>query len=307
MLDTGGRGYGLVGDIEGDIFISLVDKNQIKSATDNIGTFNEEDEDIRYSVEGADYFVNERFNEQLEKLTEANADNTIMSCGLPSAPLLSVGIPDKDMRLYGNKLLKKSKLHGYKISDVKDLPDALQEPIAIFEGSHVGSFAVLTELEINGKKSLISVDINKGELQDLNIVTSVFGKGEKGVIRWINNGKMLFVDKEKALAWQATLAPIASATLKQELVSAAKVIENFENPPINEKKVIDDTTNDMVRYSIKASEQLDKEDEVMGETKSPQTKGFWFCDPEGIRTPDPQLRRLLLYPAELPDLYTILS
>lgn len=237
---------------------------QIKSATDNIGTFNGEDEDIRYSVEGADYFVNERFNEQLEHLTEANADSTIMSCGLPSAPLLSVGIPDKDMRLYGNKLLKKSKLHGYKISDVKDLPDALQEPIAIFEGSHVGSFAVLTELEINGKKSLVSVDINKGELQDLNIVTSVFGKGEKGVIRWINNGKMLFVDKEKALAWQATLAPIASATLKQELITATKVIENFENPPINEKKVIDDTTNDMVRYSIKASEQLDKEDEIMG-------------------------------------------
>ena len=26
------------------------------------------------------------------------------------------------------------------------------------------------------------------------------------------------------------------------------------------------------------------------------------CDPVGIRTQDPQLRRLLLYPAELPDL-----
>ena len=26
-----------------------------------------------------------------------------------------------------------------------------------------------------------------------------------------------------------------------------------------------------------------------------------FCDPVGIRTRDPQLRRLLLYPAELPD------
>ena len=27
-----------------------------------------------------------------------------------------------------------------------------------------------------------------------------------------------------------------------------------------------------------------------------------LCDPVGIRTRDPQLRRLLLYPAELPDL-----
>ena len=28
---------------------------------------------------------------------------------------------------------------------------------------------------------------------------------------------------------------------------------------------------------------------------------FGFCDPEGIRTLDPRLRRALLYPAELPD------
>ena len=28
---------------------------------------------------------------------------------------------------------------------------------------------------------------------------------------------------------------------------------------------------------------------------------FAFCDLAGIRTPDPQLRRLLLYPAELRD------
>ena len=28
---------------------------------------------------------------------------------------------------------------------------------------------------------------------------------------------------------------------------------------------------------------------------------FYHCDPVGIRTQDPQLRRLLLYPAELPD------
>ena len=28
---------------------------------------------------------------------------------------------------------------------------------------------------------------------------------------------------------------------------------------------------------------------------------FYFCDSEGIRTLDPQLRRLLLYPTELPN------
>ena len=28
-----------------------------------------------------------------------------------------------------------------------------------------------------------------------------------------------------------------------------------------------------------------------------------FCDPDWIRTNDPQLRRLMLYPTELPDQY----
>ncbi len=32
-----------------------------------------------------------------------------------------------------------------------------------------------------------------------------------------------------------------------------------------------------------------------------------FGDPVGIRTQDPQLRRLLLYPAELPDLTCVIG
>ena len=269
------------------------DSHQIKSATDNIGTFNEEDEDIRYSVEGADYFVNERFNEQLEKLTEENADSTIFYLGEPSAEMLAVGIKDSPLKLYGNKLQSKAKKHGFDVKDIKDLPEAIHDPIAIFEGAEDGSFAILTELSVGDNNVLATLSVGKGNDVDFNIVSSVYGKYNKNVVGWINKGKTLYVNKEKALdylrisapiaeaqdkgelnpsvstektlAWQAALAPIASATLKQELITATKVIENFENPPINEKKVIDDTTNDMVRYSIKASEQLDKEDEVMGE------------------------------------------
>ena len=34
--------------------------------------------------------------------------------------------------------------------------------------------------------------------------------------------------------------------------------------------------------------------------KSPSKKGFFAGAPEGSRTPNPQLRRLMLYPVELP-------
>ena len=237
---------------------------QIKSATDNIGTFDREDEDIRYSVGGADYFVNERFNEQLEKLTEENADSTIFYLGEPSAEMLAVGIKDSPLKLYGNKLQSKAKKHGFDVKDIKDLPEAIHDPIAIFEGAEDGSFAILTELSVGDNNVLATLSVGKGNDVDFNIVSSVYGKYNKNVVGWINKGKTLYVNKEKALDYLRISAPIAEAQDKGELVSATKVIENFENPPINEKKVIDDTTNDMVRYSIRANDQLDREDEIMG-------------------------------------------
>ena len=49
--------------------------------------------------------VNERFNDALFNLTEKNADNTNLLLGRPSDILKSVGIPDRDIVLYGNKLI----------------------------------------------------------------------------------------------------------------------------------------------------------------------------------------------------------
>ena len=40
---------------------------------------------------------------------------------------------------------------------------------------------------------------------------------------------------------------------------------------------------------------------VLEQKKDDTSCSLLFCDPVGIRTQDPQLRRLLLYPTELPD------
>ena len=46
-------------------------------------------------------------------------------------------------------------------------------------------------------------------------------------------GKMLYADKEKALGYISVSAPIAEAQSSQELYdSAAKIVNNFENPEI---------------------------------------------------------------------------
>ena len=97
----------------------------------------------------------------------------------------SVGIPDRDIVLYGNKLIKKAKKHRYNFQDIRDLPKLLITPICIFGGSYDGSFAILTEMIVNGKRSIVSIDINKGEVQDVNLVTSIYDKRNESIIRWI--------------------------------------------------------------------------------------------------------------------------
>ncbi len=96
--------------------------------------------------------VNRRFNGQLDELTEENADEVRLELGMPNRILKASGIPGKPMVLYGNKIIKKANKHGFAPTDIKNLPKVLQSPIAVFEGSHKDSFAILTEMSIGGKK-----------------------------------------------------------------------------------------------------------------------------------------------------------
>ena len=267
-----------------------------------------------------EYFgdINKQFNDDLDEFERNRLlSSRKFNLGRPSPILMSAGLNGVSIQMTQSVLRKHLDKHNLKTDDLRELPEAIRTPIMVYEWGDKARNSVIVVTSIPRGEERITTTIRltrDGNKLNVNEISSIYGKSAERLIRDINTPKsefgkdnLRYVDKKQVLDWFAMEAPKASSQTQQELITATKVIENFENPPINEKKVIDDTTNDMVRYSIKASEQLDKEDEVMGETKSPQTKGFWFCDPEGIRTPDPQLRRLLLYPAELPDLYTILS
>ncbi|MBP3601997.1 MAG: hypothetical protein J6J10_06880, partial [Alistipes sp.] len=199
--------------------------------------YSEENNDLshseaRYSLSE----VNDRFNEELATLTEENARERILNVGTPSPILLACGIEDKPIRLYGAKLLSKVRKHGYKIDDLKNLPLAISSPIAVFEGSKKNSFAILTELRIGNSNVLAALSVGKGGHDvDFNIISSVYDKREDSVARWVNDGKMLWVDKKKALDYFSVSAPIAEAQNNQELISTTKVIQNFENPKIEPK------------------------------------------------------------------------
>ena len=129
--------------------------------------------------------INEQFNRELAELTEENAQSKRLKLGYPSPMLSAAGVPDKPIILYGNKLLKKAKLHNFDVKELHNLPLAMQNPIAVFEGSHPNSFATLLEIKLGGHNTLASIEVNKKGEADFNFISSLFGKESKGVTKWI--------------------------------------------------------------------------------------------------------------------------
>jgi hypothetical protein len=153
--------------------------------------------------------MNDRFNYELEQLTPKNADSKVFDLGKLSNILLNAGIEDKPLKLYGNKLLAKMNKHNFKATDLRDLPNAINDPIAIFKGNRPGSFAILTEIVIGNNNVLAILETGKGEDINFNVITSAYGKLKEGITRWINDGKLLYENKGKTLDYLHDSAPIA--------------------------------------------------------------------------------------------------
>lgn len=180
--------------------------------------------------------VNERFNEQLDEFVLDNADKIKFDLGTPSEKLLLAGVADRPIRLHGSKVAKKMKKHGFAIEELRDLPRAVANPIAVFDNlGREGNRSVLTELRTVNGNFLVTIDLGKGTEADFDIVSSVFGKRRDSVAGWINKGYMRYVDKEKALNYLHLSAPIAEASDKAELSSATKVVKDFVNPQLSEE------------------------------------------------------------------------
>lgn len=192
-------------------------------------------DDTRYR--DFDEEVNEQFNRELAGLTEENADTKIFNLGSPSSILLSAGVGDKSMKLYGSKLMKKAKLHGFAPKELENLPAAVADPIAVFDNyKKTDNRSILTELKTKDGNFLVSLTIGKGIDVDFNIIASAFGKANDSIVKWINKGFATYINKEKALNYLYLSAPIAEAAENSELSSAAKIVKDFVNPNIGEEK-----------------------------------------------------------------------
>ncbi len=226
--------------------------NQIKSATDNVGTYSEGSDDIRYH-KGDSQSVNDVFNTELQQLRDGELPvGHIFQLGTPNAILQSAGLPNLPIELSSERLKKKSsenykKNHPFDLESIKNLPSALQNPIMIFNNPNNDGKVVLTELKHNGVNHIVALKVrtkkgvNEVDFQVNNIAT-VFPKDRiEEVAEWIfdtQQDRKAYFNKEKSLAWlsdNGTTLRLKGYNTKD----IANVINNFQNPKIKSDNDID--------------------------------------------------------------------
>lgn len=206
--------------------------------------------DIRYRTAEDMEEVNQRFNEELEQQIEGRLEKGhVYQLGRPSEFLRDAGIPDLPIEMPASQLEYKSTSgkHDYDLSEVINLPNSIAHPIATFAyGDSVKSQNILTVLEHNGENFLVGMFIRpkiKGNVLEVNSIRNVFPKNGASIVKWINQGKLTNVDKEKLLHFldqqRTNLADVAFVLPDEqekqgsaEVSTATNIVENFENPKL---------------------------------------------------------------------------
>jgi hypothetical protein len=214
----------------------------------------------RYSLKE----VNDKFNDRLAQLIEnPNQKDRVLHLGRSSQFLIDGGIADAEIELDFDKFVRKSSEkyknnHPFSAGDIKDLPKAIAHPVAVFNSTTKKDHVVMTELNHDGKNFIVAIRATEQNRKnkvvlEVNQITSLYPKGERGIIYWINNNKLSNVDKEKALHFIEALQPHAGTLTSEELSSAANIVRNFVNPKQN-----DGNLQKTERYSLRVDRYRDE-------------------------------------------------
>ena len=185
-------------------------------------------------------YYNNKFNEELEKQINGTLPNNhIYELGMPSNILLSTGIPNLPIELASSRLYDKGMQanHPFDISEIKNLVNAIQEPMAVFRSAtHLGSFVILTEIEHEGKNFVVALQTNKSKGKIvINDIRSIYPKNNRAVAQWIYDDLAEYINKEKMSEF-VSKPQSNSVEVRNLFRHSTKIIQNFENPILEEEK-----------------------------------------------------------------------
>lgn len=190
--------------------------------------------------------VNERFNNELTRYQNGDMDkNEMLHLGRPQG-VMKQFLPDLPI-VVRQRILKKGseKKHNIDVAALANMPRHLSSPIFVFQRSD-NALGVLTEMQDrDGKNVCVAIELgreiqNGGEMLEVNDIRSVHGRNVADIVYPIvQNGTLKWADKEKGLAYLSSASRYVQQEIdKQVLDTAAKVVENFENPKPESKNDI---------------------------------------------------------------------
>lgn len=167
-------------------------------------------------------------------------DNHVFYIGLPSGNLIAGGISPLPIELSAKRLKEKSmqENHKFDLSLIKNLPDAIHHPIAVFNSKTQNKTkVVLTELKGNNANFLVILRLRTGINNiKVNDIKSIYPKTDiNGLFSWITNRFMVWADKTKILSFISAQSTSLIGGGKRTKDYVTKLIQNFENgnTPLN--------------------------------------------------------------------------
>lgn len=185
---------------------------QIKSATANTGSFSSIDPRLLYQANSA--ATRAAYDARIDELMNGATANRQGTKVLDRADILDLlGYGDKPLRLVESAVGKrrddgKVAHPGMTAGQWKKLPDWIENPIAAFQSDTVkGRITMVAPELVDGKPVLIVLNPNGsvGGL-DVHVLVNAYEKDNPAgvpVMRWVREGKLLYLDENKSPAFGA--------------------------------------------------------------------------------------------------------
>ena len=155
--------------------------------------------------------------------------------------MLSTGIPNLPIQMNAKRLQAKATSYGhdFDLSEVKDLVNVLQHPLALFSyGDKTKAQNIIVSLQKDGNNFIVGLSLNPsvgGHKLEINSIRNVFPKKNAEWLNWISQGKALYIDKEKVQNLIDQQRTILADVDYLDLDSVANILKDFENPTMDEK------------------------------------------------------------------------
>jgi uncharacterized protein YfkK (UPF0435 family) len=180
--------------------------------------------------------INDKFNEDLSRMISGNLKiGHIFELGNPNHILKSAGLPDLPIQLNSSRLRAKSKQeeHPFDLSEIADLPLAIQNPLAVFRSAtDIGSYVIFTDIPHKGENFIAAIEVNRVARNiAINSIRSVHYKKNNSILNWLDAELHNYLDKKRMIEW-LNKQRSNSADVRQSFNHYANIINTFKNPSI---------------------------------------------------------------------------